>query len=326
DVGPATVVLLSDGGRVARYAEPSPRGGAPTGGGAAALDVARADDGDVTTAAALVVGRGRGTVRYLLAPWVAETTRRDLLRPDTPAAAVRVGPDGVTAPVPGPAADGSCSSWPALQLRSSSRIAERHAFLLTDLGDLSPVHLTYTPPPGAGAPARQPREATSGPALVSWARTACTLGELRGGGVKAVNNWAFAVQDLPERAGRATWVCSRADTWRGPGRVMVQFQQPAAAVSAPGTFVAKAEDTALCSRFGQNVVAGLRWRSAAGHPYLLAAGSRAVTSITAAGGVRARAAATTLTVRAPGGGAVRLSAQLATGGTLQGVAPVEPVS
>jgi hypothetical protein len=161
---------------------------------------------------------------------------------------------------------------------------------------------------------------------VSWARTACSLPELRGSGVKAVNNWAFAEQNLPEHGGRATWVCSRADTWRGPGRVMVQFQQPAASAAAPGTFAAKAQDTAVCSRYGQNVVAGLRWRSAAGHPYLLAAGSRAVTALTATGGVRARAKGTTMAVRGPGTGEVHLSAQLSTGGTLQAVAPVEPVS
>ncbi|MGQ4511012.1 hypothetical protein [Streptomyces sp. DW26H14] len=321
DTGGAAVVLLYDGGRVARYAEPVSGGS-----GAAALDVSRADDGDVTTDAALVVSRSPGSVRYLLAPWVAETAGRDLLRPDTPARAVRVAADGVTDPVADPAAGTSCGSWPVLQLRSSEKIAEKHAFLLTDLGGLSPAHLTYTPPPGPGAPARQPREATSGPALTSWARTACALPELRGSGVKAVNNWAFAEQSLPEHGGRATWVCSRADTWSGPGRVMVQFQGPSSTASARGTFVAKAENTALCSRFGQNVVAGLRWRSAAGHPYLLAAGSRAVTAITATGAVRAHARATTLAVRAPQGGAVELSARLATGGTLQGVGSVEPLS
>ncbi|MEW2547397.1 hypothetical protein AB0910_16755 [Streptomyces sp. NPDC047002] len=319
DADRAAVVLLYDGARVARYAEPV------SGGGAAALDVARADDGDVTTAAALAVSRTAGSARYLLAPWVAEATGRDLLRPDSPARAVRVGGDGLTDPVRGPAPGGPCGAWPVLQLRSSQRIAERHAFLLADLGDLSPVHLTYTPPPAAGVPARSPREATSGPALVSWARTACTLQELRGAGVKAVNNWAFAQQDMPEHRGRATWVCSRADTWSGPGRVMVQLQQPSSSDTAPGTFAGKARNTSACSRFGQNVVAGVRWRSPAGHSYLLAAGSRAVTSISTSGGVRASAGARTLAVRDPAAGSVRLTARLSTGGTLQGVAPVEPV-
>ncbi|WP_329459222.1 hypothetical protein [Streptomyces sp. NBC_01497] len=320
NAGQAAVVLLFDGSRVARYAESV---AAP--GGAAALDVSRADDGDVTTAAALVVSRTADSVRYLLAPWVTETTSRDLLRPDTPARTVNVAPDGVTGPVAAPAAGASCGSWPALQLRSSPKIVEKHAFLVTDLGDLSPVHLTYTPPPGRGAPARPPREATSGPALVSWARTACSLPDLRGAGARSVNNWAFAQQNLPEHGGRATWVCSRADTWSGPGRVLVQFQQPAPSPASPGTFVAKAENTALCSRFGQHVMAGTRWRSPAGHWYLLAAGSRAVTSITATGGVRAGAKAATLAVRAPRTGTVDLSARLASGGRLQGVASVESV-
>ncbi|CAM5403574.1 hypothetical protein SCALM49S_08085 [Streptomyces californicus] len=70
---------------------------------------------------------------------------------------------------------GACDAWPVLQLRSSERIVEKHAFLVTDLGDLAPVHLTYTPKPGRGAPARQPREATGPEALLAWARTACSL-------------------------------------------------------------------------------------------------------------------------------------------------------
>lgn len=307
EAGGAAVVLLHDGQRVARYAESLSGDGAP------ALDFARTDDADVTTAAAVVVSRGPGGVRYLLAPWIAESTTRDLLAPGTPAGPLDVSKDGVTGAVPSPPSGEGCSTWPVMELRSSERIVERHAFLVTDLGDLSPVHLTYTPPPGTGAPTRQPREATGGAALGSWARSACSLRTLRGSGVRAVNNWAFAEQELPETGGRSTWVCTRADSWRGPGRIMVQFQQPASSPAEPGTVVAEDRDTASCGRFGRHVLAGTHWRAPSGTWFLLAAGSRDITRITATGGVRADEPFRTLAVRAPRDSTVNLTGRLADG-------------
>ncbi|MEN8653176.1 hypothetical protein ABCR94_21920 [Streptomyces sp. 21So2-11] len=306
----AAVVLLHDGQRVVRYAEPESGSGAPV------LDFARTDDADVTSAAALVVARRAGGARYLMAPWIAESATRDLLKPDTPARGLAVGKDGVTDAVPGPSGGGSCDSWPVLQLRSSELIVEKHAFLVTDLGDLAPVHLTYTPPPGSGAPARQPREATGGPALLSWARGACHLDSLRGSGVRAVNYWVYAQQALPESGGRASWVCTRADTWQGPGRVLVQLQLPGSSRTAPGVRVAEVKNTASCSRFGQHVLAGTNWKAKSGDWYLLAAGSRRITRIEATGGVRATAAGPTMAVRAPEGADATLRATLAEGGTL----------
>ncbi|MFF7202785.1 hypothetical protein [Streptomyces sp. NPDC008141] len=300
----AAVVLLHEGERVVRYAEPV------SGDGPAALDFARTDNADVTTAAALVVSRTASGARYLLAPWIAQTTTRDLLAPDSPARNLGVSADGVTAMVPSPAPGGSCSSWPVLQLRSSERIVENHAFLVTDLGDLAPVHLTHTPPPSSGAPARQPREATGGPALTGWARGACLLATLRGSGVRAVNNWTYAEQELPDKGGRAAWVCTRADTWRGRGRVLVQFQPPAGSATAPGVVVAEAKDSAACSRFGQHVLAGTHWRSPSGRWFLLAAGSRAVTRISASGAVTAGAAGPTMAVPARRDARVTLSGRM----------------
>ncbi|WDT90569.1 hypothetical protein H0E86_02195 [Streptomyces sp. SCSIO-PteL053] len=206
-----------------------------------------------------------------------------------------------------------------LQLRSSERIVENHAFLVTDLGDLAPVHLTYTPKPGRGAPARQPREATSTEALVAWARTACSLRTLAGSGVRSVNNWAFAEQKLPEGRASADWLCTRADTWRGPGRVLVQFLAPAASPTEPAAVVADRDDTALCSRFGQHVLAGTHWRADSGRWYVLAAGSRAVTRIEASGAVRGAAGGPTFAVRAPRGADVELTASLREGGRLAAV-------
>lgn len=314
EVDGAAVVLFHDGGvRVVRYAEPL------SGGGGAALDFARTDDADVTTGAAVVVSRTGGKARFLLAPWISETTTRDLLAPNTPGRPLEVGPDGVTAPVGRPAAGGACGSWPVLQLRSSERIVENHAFLVTDLGDLAPAHLTYTPKPGRGAPARQPREATGTEALLAWARTACSLRALSGSGVRAVNNWAFAEQRLPEGEASAEWLCTRADTWRGPGRVLVQFLRPAASPTAPAAVVADRNDTALCSRFGQHILAGTHWKSASGRWYVLAAGSRAVDRIEATGQVRGAAGGPTLAVRAPRDASVQLTARLREGGTLAAV-------
>ncbi|WP_406516099.1 hypothetical protein OH809_37180 [Streptomyces sp. NBC_00873] len=314
EVDGAAVVLFHDGGvRVVRYAEPLTRAGA------AALDFARTDDADVTTGAAVVVSRRGDGARFLLAPWVSGTTTRDLLAPRAPARSLKVGRDGVTAPVSRPSPNGSCGSWPVMQLRSSERIAENHSFLLTDLGDLAPVHLTYTPLPGKGAPPRGPREATGGPALLSWARTVCSLRALRGSGVRAVNNWAFARQPLPEGGTLADWVCTRADTWQGPGRVLVQFLQPAASLTAPGAVVADRPDTALCGRFGQHVLAGTHWRAPSGRWYVLAAGSRAVNRIEVTGGVRGSAGGTTLAVRAPQDAQLELKARLREGGTLSAV-------
>ncbi|MFE9886144.1 hypothetical protein [Streptomyces scopuliridis] len=321
DLDGAAVVLLHDGQRIVRYAEPESehRDGPAPGGDAPSLAFARADQAEMTTAAALAVSRTPDGARYLLAPWIAGSATRDLLAPGAPARGLGVSAEGVTAAVPVPAAGGDCVAWPVMVLRSSERIVERHSFLVTDLGDPAPAHLTYTPPPGGGAPARGPREATGEPALLSWARTACSLRTLRGSGVRAVNNWAFAEQSLPESGGRSTWVCTRADTWRGPGRILVQFQRPATAPTAPGTVVAEAENTASCSRFGQHILAGTRWKSPSGKWFLLAAGSRDVTRIEAAGSVRANVSATTLAVRAPREGSVRLSARLTGGGSLRAV-------
>ncbi|MFG2608489.1 hypothetical protein ACGFT2_33810 [Streptomyces sp. NPDC048514] len=204
-----TVVLLHDGQRLARYSESVLPGGR-------SLALARVDGADVTTAAAVTLSARGGAVRYLLAPWVAEAQTRDLTRPNVPARRLGMFPDGLTAPVPLFAAGGGCGRRTVLQLRSSSRIAEHPAFLLAGLGDMTLVHLTYTPLPGHGAPARQPREATGPAALLAWAREACAVASLRGGGVRALNASDFAERDLPDGAGHAVWTCSRIGTWSGP--------------------------------------------------------------------------------------------------------------
>ncbi|MFE5178725.1 hypothetical protein [Streptomyces sp. NPDC056634] len=162
NVSDRAVVLLYDGQRLARYSESLSRAGH------AAHGVARADDADVTTAAAVALGTVDGGARYLIAPWITEVQTLDLSRPDLLAHPLRVGKDGVTEAVPTWSVASGCASRPALRLRSSDRIAEHHAFLLAGLGDLMPVHLTCTPLPGHGSPpARRPREATGTAGLMA---------------------------------------------------------------------------------------------------------------------------------------------------------------
>ncbi|MEU6313307.1 hypothetical protein [Streptomyces sp. NPDC047014] len=305
------VVLLRDGDRVARYGERA------SGSGGRTLDLTRTDEAGVTTAAALTLTRSAdGTsARYLLAPWIATAGTRDLRAPGDTARALTVAADGVTAPAAVPAAGGACASWPVLELTSSARIVEKHSFVLSDLGALSPVHLTYTPlPDGPGAvQARQPREATGPEARAAWAPLACGLGELRGGAYRAVNVWDFAAAPLPDGAGRAVWSCTRASGWAGPGDVTVRLRPE----GGPPQEVARARSTAACSRFGQHLLAGFRWRSPAGRWYLLAAGSRHVTGVTATGAVRAHAAERTLAAPWTGPeGAVSLTGSLAGGGSV----------
>lgn len=313
-VGDRSVVLLHGGQRLARYTEPA------SDAAEGELTVSRADDSDVTTAAAVAVGTGAGgTVRYLLAPWVAEARTRDLLKPDVLARPLAVSKDGVTAPVPSVPSGGGCDGAPVLQLRSSERIAEHHAFLLAGVGALSPVHLTYTPLPGHGAPARQPREATGPAALLAWAHQACGLGRLGANGVRAVNAWDFARQRLPGAGGDAVWTCAREDTWRGTGAVTVSLRTSRDRGDAPGRVVARVASTALCSRFGQHVVAATEWRSPDGHAYVLAAGSRAVSRIALTGDVRTAKSGNTLAVPAPDRARFGVRARLATGEDLAGV-------
>ncbi|MFC1413987.1 hypothetical protein ACEZCY_32945 [Streptacidiphilus sp. N1-12] len=282
----AEVVLLDDGAELARYTRPD----RATAADPEQLQLTRSDESDVTTAGAVLLRSSRAGDRFLLAPWVDTVQLRDLRAPDTPAQDL-VPTDGVTAAVPQPPSSG-CGSWPVLQLRSSSVIAEHHAFLLTDLGGVTAAHLTFTPPPSSG-PANYPREATGTDALLAWARLACGLPALRGQDVKSVNAWEFAKQPLPEGRGTALWTCTRADRWDGSGSAATQFLAPAAAGqdrNAPALTTAVQPKGRACSRYEQYVVASTWWRApGSGHGYLLAAGSRHVTRLGAEGGLSAPA-------------------------------------
>ncbi len=304
----AAVVVLLDGDRLVRYTER---------GASRSLDFVRVDDANVTTAAAVVLLRGAdgaGPVRKLLGPWITSAGLRDLTAPGTPVRRLPVGADG-TVTVPAGVRRG-CAPGPVLEVASSARIVEKHAFLLADLGGVLPVHLTYTPlPEEAGvAHARQPREATGRAALERWAREACVLREVDGRAVRAVNLWDFARAGLPEGAGPAVWSCIRATHWTGRGDVLVRLRPP----SGEPLTAARVPATAACGRFGQHVLAGTVWRAPSGRAYQLAAGSREVAGITASGSVRAGAAGRTFAAPAapPGAEPPVLSARLHSGTVL----------
>ncbi|MFF0554937.1 hypothetical protein [Streptomyces sp. NPDC004266] len=288
------VVLFHDGLRAVRYAEPV------EGTAGAALDFARTDAADSVGSAALVVSRAAGDVRYLTAPWVRETAVRDLLAPaKAPRPLVR-GADGVTDPVPGPARAGACTRWNALQVRDGSGTR-----LLTDLGESAPARLLWGPPAA-------PVDATGAEAREAWARTACGLAEVRAHGVRSVNAWRFARQPLPEGAGRATWVCTRAETWRGTGsRVLAQFLVPSP--EAPAALAARSEGSPACGVRDPRVLAGVLWQAPGGDWFVLAAGSDDFTSLRTSGGVKGRSDGPLLAVRATAGARADLNGTLGDG-------------
>ncbi|MFF3684281.1 hypothetical protein [Streptomyces sp. NPDC002187] len=297
EVDQARVVLLYDGLRVARYAEPA---GADRGG--AALDFARTDGADTASASALVAGRTDGNVRYVTAPWVRRTAVRDLLDPAGAARPLDRDADGVTAPMPSPAQARGCLGWDALEVDDGSA-----ARTLTDLGELTPARLTYGPPAA-------PKDISGAAARASWARTACLLPGMRAHGVRDVNSWQYAQQSLPEANGTAAWLCTRAETWRGMGsRVMTQFQAPAARPGAPGAVAARAEDSPSCGVREPRVLAGVLWKSQAGQWYVLAAGSAQFASLAVSGGLEGETAGRVLAVRAKAGARAELSGRLPDG-------------
>ncbi|GAA1364366.1 hypothetical protein [Streptomyces beijiangensis] len=293
----AAVVLLYDGLRVVRYAED---GNGDSSG--AALDFARVDGADAPASNALVVGRTDGNVRYLTAPWVHEAAVRDLLDPAGGSHPLRRSKDGVTDPVPSPAQASSCTSWEALELRDE--VSDR---LMTDLGELTPARLT------SGTPAA-PHDVKGPAELASWARTACLLPGVRSHGVRSVNSWSYARQQLPEGNGSADWVCTRAETWRGTGgRALAQFQPPSEKPGAPGAIAARSEDSPACGVRSPRVLAGVLWKSRGGQWYVLAAGSTQFASLATTGGVEGSAPGRFLAVRARQGVQAELNGRLRDG-------------
>ncbi|MFE5947801.1 hypothetical protein [Streptomyces sp. NPDC056480] len=290
----ARVVLLHDGLRAVRYAE-------PVGGTAgAALDFARTDGADAVGSAALVLSRAAGNVRYLTAPWVKETAVRDLLAPGEDARPLGRDAGGVTEPMTSPALAKGCTRWNTLQVRDGSGLR-----MLADLGELAPARLLWGPPAA-------PADVTDPEAREAWARTACQLAAVRAHGVRSVNAWRFARQPLPEGAGRGTWLCTRAETWRGTGsRVLAQFLVPSPTV--PAALAARSEGSPACGVRDPRVLAGVLWQAPGGGWYVLAAGSPDFTALETSGGVKGRSDGPLLAVRAAAGARADLDGTLPDG-------------
>lgn len=299
EVDTARVVILYDGLRIARYAEPK------DGTAGAALDFARVDGATGSEAGALVLGRADGNVRYLTAPWVTKAGERDLSKPGAGMMDLTL-TDGITSPLSSPATHtGTCTTWNVLQLTDASG-----THLLSDLGELVPARLT------AGRPAA-PKEASGAAALRTWAPFACSLADARGQGVRTVNAWGYTRQQLPEANGAATWVCTRAETWRGDGsRVLAQFHTPGGLF---GAAVAKAGDVPACGPRDPHVLAGVLWKSKGGHWYLLAAGDRATASVRATGGVTGSGRGNLLAVPTKQGAQAGLEGRLKDGRSISGL-------
>ncbi|WP_016906829.1 hypothetical protein [Streptomyces xiaopingdaonensis] len=322
EVDGASVVLLYDGLRVARYAEPAGADGGP-----AALDLVRTDGADAASSAALVLGRSDSNVRYLTAPWISSAATVDLRSPTAEERPLGLD-EGVTRTLTSPTAgaksrdEGDCRRWTGLVLHEK----DGAPVFLTDLGELTPVHLTSGPPPRPdGTPAATAdaaRSASPGsPGRRALAQSVCRLQGLVGGGVRSVNTWAFAYQQLPDGAGTGTWLCTRAETWRGRGtQAMVQFRPPRRPdEDGPGdaAVTARASDSPACGPRERQVVGGVLWKSPAGESYVLAAGSAGVTGIDARGGVRATVAGRTAELHAEPSSRVKLTARLADGDELR---------
>ncbi|WP_053802291.1 hypothetical protein [Streptomyces rimosus] len=302
----SAVVLLYDGLRVVRYVEAADgTGEGSEDGPGAALDLARTDNSDDASAPALVLNRADSNVRYLTAPWIDRADLTDLRKPADAPQPLHLD-DGTTGPVPSPAQATGCTAWQALRMDGR---------LYTDLGELLPARLTYGSPDRPGDP--------SGPqARAAWARTACHLGGLRGQGVRSVNSWEFARGPLPAGGGTAAWLCTRAETWRGPGsHTFAQIQTPTkpGRPDAPGAVVARSEGGPGCGPREPWALAGVLWRAQGGQWWLVAAGSGQLTEITARGGVTGRAAGPLLTVPAAAGAQAELSARLPSGARVSGL-------
>ncbi|MEU9582960.1 hypothetical protein [Streptomyces werraensis] len=297
-VDAARVVILYDGWRLARYAEPE------EGARGAVLDLARVDGAGRAGASAVVLSRSDGNVRFLLAPWVREAGERDLREPDEGARELPL-EDGVTGPFVSGQGREPCTVWNALELSDGTGTR-----LLTDLGELVPARLT-TGRPG------EVKDASGAKALRTWQPYSCSLAAMRSAGVRSVNAWAYADQPLPGGDGRAEWLCTRGETWRGTGaRVLAQFHSPGARY---GAVAARAENVPACGERQPDVLAGVLWKSAGGSWYLLAAGSDGVESVEATGGIEGEAKDRLLSVRAEKGARADLKGTLEDGGSVGGL-------
>ncbi|MFH8367392.1 hypothetical protein [Streptomyces sp. NPDC018031] len=351
DVGQASVVVLYDGLRVVRYAEPSSGGPDSAGRRTGERRTARADGAggpaapDRTTG---TTGTGSGTAgrEGLDADGVGTGPRpaaldfarvdagdeasatalvisrsadrvRYLTAPWVRTVRVRdlLAPQAAGKPLDR-AADGVTAPVSSPVAREGGGCGSWAALqfgarLVTDLGEIVPARLTHGTPPAV-------HDVTGPQARARWAGSACRLASMASRGVRSVNTWRFATQPLPDGTGVADWVCTRAETWRGSGSsVLAQFRPAAAKPGTQGTVTATARDSAACGPRQPRVLSGVRWRSGAGQWFLLAAGSPEVVSIASGGEVRGAVLGHTLALPASAEVRPRLRARLSDGSRIR---------
>ncbi|WP_449344546.1 hypothetical protein [Streptomyces narbonensis] len=304
-VDASAVVLLHDGGRLVRYAEPL------TGQGGAALELARADDADVTTGAAVAVSRTPLGARFLFAPWIDESAVRDLLRPDVPARPLAVSDGGVTDPVP--PAPGDCGRLPGTA--GTVLHPDRREPLLPAGGSRGPQPRAPHVDPATGD--RSPRAAAARGDFGGGPRRMGPFGLRAAGpaGHRRACREPVGVRPADPAGARRT---RHVDVH--PGRELGRPRPCDGGVGGAGAHAPgrrrygrrarRPRAPAACSRFGQHVLAGTYWTAPSGARYYLAAGSRALTTVTARGPVSATVRGRVLAVRTNAAGPVRLTGRL----------------
>jgi hypothetical protein len=265
DLDGQTVVLLADDVRIARYVDA---------GKSRTVTLAPKPRRDPVNASALRLTSGTTSARYLLAPWVSKAEATVL----GGGWRALIATDGVTGAVGGGGGGAACWSGPVLRLTAGD-VHDGAPFTLADFGAATPAHARYVPPVEPG-PITGPQEldARGGPAV--WNRLGCALTELRGATLDSVTAWELWSGDLPENAGRASWVCTRADGTGGANRAAADLVMPGAA-KTQRTAVRTA--TRLCSQLAPDLVVATWWKAPSGKWYFLAAGSRNVGRITLSG-------------------------------------------
>lgn len=282
-----SVVLLREGGRVARYTVTGGRG---------ALEVFPEGRLQPDAASPLKLDTTAAGTRYLLPPWVATVSVAPLRMsgPDWKPVAIT---HGVTTPVPS-VTDGSCSRGPAFKLRAP--IAHGRPYTMRDLGAITLARLRYEPPPPA--PIRQlgPHEIYDPGGFDAWARVGCHPPRPGSGG-EAATAWEFWAGKLPEGA-KGRWSCTRYTYLDGGSAVDVRLS-----VRSGGTWTTIPTGGATgnrdCSRLQRDMVSGTWWKAPSGHWWYVAASSRNVVSINAYGPfTRVRARVNLAYAQGPAGG------------------------
>lgn len=266
------VVLLHDGPQVARYTRQD---------GEELVEVFAEPGNGVANWPALRLADTDAGTHYLLPPWVTEADTAPLGRSGAGWSEVDH-EEGVTEALP---TGEHCDMGPVLRLRAPE-VAHGEPYTAIDLGGLDTAHLGYMPPPPAEIRRLGPHEVLN-PAqgFDLWGELACA-GSPPEGPIRTATAWEFAVQELPG-GGEGRWACVRFGGHDGGG--LARAVLVAETDEGTETVVAGEREGGWdCSNLNRQVAAGTWWQESDGRWHYLAAASREVASITAAGGAQGR--------------------------------------